>query len=98
MSIETLKLCKAVAERSAGIIEEFMPEHFDDSEMKRTHIQMATLCLDDCHRKYPLRLQEMLETEDKGSVVHDVNGIMKYWNPTAKKLEQGFMPRYASAS
>ena len=47
------------------------------------------------HLVYPLRLDEMAETEDKFSLLHDVVGIAAHLNRETGELEHHFVPRFA---
>ena len=62
----------------------------------------AALVLQAAHTEsVPLRLEEMLEAaraDDSPyfpSVVHDIGGLMRHFNPLTRELEDCFLPRFA---
>lgn len=91
----TLMLCRDIASKAAGIIEEVKPDYFHNSEQKKSFITLATMAIDDCDKCHPLRLQDMLDSDDHGSLIHDVTGIVRNWDPATQSLEgNGWTPRY----
>jgi hypothetical protein len=49
-----------------------------------------------CHANgNPLRLRDLVETEDDFSFVHDVGGIRRHINRDTGKLENCFSPRFS---
>jgi len=49
------------------------------------------------HEICPLDL-DALHNADKGNFTHDVGGILKHFNRITRKLDGGFVPRYALPS
>ncbi len=75
----------------------------DLPSMDRT---ITTLALLECHTEaQPLRLADMAEAAADGnegrfypSLIHDVAGIVRNYNPSTRRLDNFFMPRFSAHS
>lgn len=59
----------------------------------RTRLDMI-MDLDAANKNCPLKLQELLDTDDF-NFYHDIIGIGRYMNRDTGKLEDCFLPRFA---
>ena len=66
----------------------------EDAGISYPHLD-AIMDLDACHSNgCPLKLQELLETDD-GNFAHDVFGIRSHIDRRTGQLQDCFIPRYA---
>lgn len=94
--LQTLAKCSEVAKRAANLIEDNLPDYFEDFSDREDYRIRAAMYLEDYNKVHPLRLDDMIEG-DGPSLIHDVTGILRNWNPTTKTMEDTYWsPRYSA--